>query len=1236
MLRRFVEVVITINMKDSPLIARLRQLATERILIVDGAMGTMIQSYALDEAGYRGEAFRDHPMSLKGANDLLCLTQPGIIEEIHRRFLEAGADIIETNTFNGTSIAMADYGLESHVYEINRQAATIARRAADAATQKTPERPRFVAGSMGPTNKTGSISPDVTNPAFRGTSFDALRDAYYEQARGLVDGGVDILLPETAFDSLNMKAALFAIQDLFEERGVVLPLISSLTVVDESGRNLSGQTPEAYWISVSHAPLLAVGINCALGPSTMRPYVEELASVSDVLVSCAPNAGLPNAFGGYDETPEQMARTLGEFASEGWLNFAGGCCGTTPDHIQAIAESVRHYTPHTPSPTSTLTQLSGLEPLTIRPESNFIVIGERTNVTGSRKFARLVTSGAFEDALDVARDQVEGGANILDVNMDEGLLDSAKTMTTFLNLITTEPEIARLPIMVDSSKFSVIEAGLKCLQGKSIVNSISLKEGEEVFIAQARKVKKYGAAVVVMAFDEQGQAATTDRKVEICKRAYEILTEEVGFAPQDIVFDPNVLTVATGMEEHNDYALAFIDATKRIKKECPGAKVSGGVSNLSFSFRGNDYVREAMNSSFLYHAIHAGLDMGIVNAGQLAVYDDIETVLRERIEDVLFNRSPEATEALIRFAEEQKGPGIKREKDDSWREGTVEQRLQHALVRGIVDHIVDDAEQARQRYGGPLAVIEGPLMDGMNVVGDLFGAGKMFLPQVVKSARVMKKAVAYLEPFLEEEKRLSGNTKSKAKLVLATVKGDVHDIGKNIVGVVLACNGYEIHDLGVMVPAEKILEAARNEKADFIGLSGLITPSLDEMVHVASEMKRQGLEVPLLIGGATTSRKHTAVKIAPCYEHETIHVLDASRAVTTVSELLSAESRAEFVAKNREGQAQLRKEYEDAERPLVSYETAKAHSLSLEWTPQDIAKPDFLGVRVLDPVPLAEITAYVDWTPFFHAWEFRGIYPDLLDKPDVGPAARELFDNASSLVRELIAGEKLTARAVYGFFPANRSGDDIIIYKDDNRDVERTRFHTLRQQQEKRNQRPYLALADFVAPEGQPDYIGAFVVTAGFGTDELVAHYESDHDDYHAIMVKALADRFAEALAEKIHEQARRDSGFGNLEKLTKQDLIRERYRGIRPAPGYPASPDHSEKATLFSLLDAEKNVGVTLTESFAMLPAASVSGLYFNHPRATYFSVGKIGRDQAEDYAMRKKAPRNEIERFIRSNVGY
>ena len=1223
-------------MDVSPLVETLRKRASERVLIIDGAMGTMIQSYGLDENAYRGEEFRDHESSLKGANDLLSITQPRIIGEIHRRFLDAGADVIETNSFNGTSIAMADYGLESEVYAINRAAAEVAREAADEVTKKDPSRPRYVAGSMGPTNKTASISPDVTNPAFRGVTFDELRRAYYEQAKGLVDGGVDLLLPETAFDSLNMKAALFGIQDLFEERGTILPVISSVTIVDESGRNLSGQTPEAYWISVSHAPLLAVGLNCALGPSTMRPYVEELAAVSDVLMSCAPNAGLPNAFGGYDETPEQMAKTMGEYAREGWLNFAGGCCGTTPEHIAAIADAVADAPAHVPNGRSRFTKLSGLEPLTIRPESNFIVIGERTNVTGSRKFARLVKSGALEEALDVARDQVDGGANILDVNMDEGLLDSEKEMATFLNLITSEPDIARLPIMVDSSKFSVIEAGLKCLQGKSIVNSISLKEGEDVFKDQARTIRKYGASVVVMAFDEEGQATDTDRKVAICERAFRILTDDIGFPAQDIVFDPNVLTVATGMEEHNDYAVSFIEAAERIKEKCPGAKVSGGISNLSFSFRGNDYVREAMNSAFLYHAIAAGLDMGIVNAGQLAVYDEIEPELKTRIEDVLFNRKPDATEALIAFAEEQKGPGKRREKDESWREGTVEERLQHALVRGIVDHIEADTEEARAKYGRPLAVIEGPLMAGMNVVGDLFGAGKMFLPQVVKSARVMKKAVAYLEPFMEEEKKAAGETTSKAKLVMATVKGDVHDIGKNIVGVVLACNGYEIQDLGVMVPADKILDAAVETGADLIGLSGLITPSLDEMVHVASEMERRDIEVPLLIGGATTSRKHTAVKIAPAYSRDTVHVVDASRAVTAVGELVSSEAHDGFVTRNREEQERLREEFEAGETTLIAYDRALADRPELSFESGTIATPESLGVSVLDPVPLEDIVPYIDWTPFFHTWEFRGVYPDLLEKPDSGPAARELFENAQRALDEIVHEKKLTARAVYGFFPANRVGDDIIIYKDESRESERARLHTLRQQREKRGGEPLWSLADFVAPVGTGDYVGAFTVTAGLGADELAKRFADDHDDYQSILVKALADRLAEALAEKVHESARITCGFGADEKLSKEDLIRERYRGIRPAPGYPASPDHSEKKTLFALLDAEENIGVSLTETYAMHPAASVSGLYFNHPDAKYFSVGKLTRDQIESYAERKAISVDEAEKWLRPNLSY
>jgi 5-methyltetrahydrofolate--homocysteine methyltransferase len=1219
--------------KHSPAWATLQELCRERILIIDGAMGTMIQSYRLDEAGFRGEAFREHPRPLKGASDLLALTQPAILAEIHRKYLEAGADIIETNTFNGTTVAMADYGLEPFVYEINRRAAEIAREAADEFTRKNPSKPRFVAGSMGPTNRTASISPDVSNPAFRAITFDDLERAYFEQARALVDGGVDILLPETAFDTLNAKAALAGIQRLFEERGVVLPVISSVTVVDESGRNLSGQTPEAYWISVSHAPLFAVGINCSLGASSMRPYVEELARVSNVFVSCVPNAGLPNAFGGYDETPERTAETLSEFAREGFLNFAGGCCGTTPAHVEAIAEAVRPFAPHRPSEPPRFTRLSGLEPLTIRPESNFIVVGERTNVTGSRKFARLIKDGAFEQALEVARHQVEGGANILDVNMDEGLLDSEKAMTTFLNLVAGEPDIAKLPVMVDSSKFSVVVEGLKCLQGKGVVNSISLKEGEEVFQKQARRIRSFGAAVVVMAFDEKGQATEVDHKVAICQRAYRILTEEVGFPPEDIIFDPNVLTVATGIEEHNDYARAFIEATRRIKEKCPGAKVSGGISNLSFAFRGNEYVREAMNSTFLYHAIAAGLDMGIVNAGQLAVYDDVAPDLRRLIEDVLFNRSPEATEKLIAYAQDHAGPGKRQEKDDAWREGSVEERLKHALVHGVVDHIESDTEEARAKYVRPLTVIEGPLMAGMNVVGDLFGAGKMFLPQVVKSARVMKRAVAYLEPFLEEEKKASGSVEEKATIVMATVKGDVHDIGKNIVGVVLACNGYRIVDLGVMAPAEKILDAAKKERAGLVGLSGLITPSLDEMVHVASEMDRQGFEVPLLIGGATTSRKHTAVKIAPAYRNVTVHVADASRSVTVVSDLVSETQRDPFVKKNAVEQESLRREFEEGTKKLVPYEQAKSSGLALEDTPGSVAVPDFLGIRLLDPVPLAEIVPYIDWTPFFHVWELRGVYPDILERPDVGPVARELFEEAGVLLEEIVRNQKLVARAVYGFFPAGRCGDDVVIFEDDSRRRERARFHMLRQQQEKRDGPPYLALSDFVSKQ---DYLGAFVVTAGVGADELAKRYEGEKDDYTAIMVKALADRLAEALAEKIHEQARRDCGFGKEEGLSKEDLLRERYRGIRPAPGYPASPDHTEKKTLFELLDATSSIGVTLTESYAMYPAASVSGLYFNHPEAKYFSVGKIGKDQVSAYAARKGLPIEEVERWLRPNLGY
>jgi 5-methyltetrahydrofolate--homocysteine methyltransferase len=1218
---------------------RLREALIERILVFDGAMGTMIQAYRPSESDFRGEQFREHPRDLKGCNDLLSLTKPQMIEEIHRAHLKAGADVLETNTFNANAISMSDYGMESQVYAMNRAAAEIARRVADEYSQKAPNRPRFVAGSLGPTNRTASISSDVTNASLRAVTFDALRDAYYEQARGLLDGRVDILLAETSFDTLNMKAALFAIQQLLEERGEEVPIISSVTVVDASGRTLSGQTPEAFWISVSHAPLFGVGINCSLGPEMMRPYVEELSRVADVFTSCIPNAGLPNAFGGYDETPEQMATVLGDFAREGWLNFAGGCCGSTPEHTRAIAEAVRGVRPRTPSRPEPYSRLCGLEPLTIRPESNFIVIGERTNVSGSRKFARLITSEDYEGALEVARNQVEGGANILDVNMDEGLLDSEKAMTTFLHQLGAEPDVARLPIMVDSSKFSVIEAGLKCLQGKGIVNSISLKEGEDKFLEQARLIRRYGAAVVVMAFDEEGQATGTSRKVEILERAYRLLTERAGFPPQDIIFDPNVLTVATGIEEHNDYAKTFIEATRQLKQRCPGAKVSGGVSNLSFSFRGNDFVREAMNSAFLYHAIHAGLDMGIVNAGQLAVYDEIRSELRELIEDVLFNRRADATERLTDFAQSHSGPGRIQEKDEAWRRESVEERLKHSLIKGIVDHIEEDTEEARRQYGRPLRVIEGPLMDGMDVVGDLFGAGKMFLPQVVKSARVMKKAVAYLEPFMEAEKAEFQDTREQGKVLLATVKGDVHDIGKNIVGVVLGCNGYKVIDLGVMVPSDRILQTAKDEKVDIIGLSGLITPSLDEMVHVASELERTRFKVPLLIGGATTSSKHTAVKIAPAYSQGTLHVEDASRAVGVVTDLMSSTSKQVLLEKNRKEQAKAREDYEGgASRELVSYEEARRRHAEIDPEPTLIATPDFLGIRPLVDIPLGDIVPYIDWTPFFHAWELRGVFPAILDKPDVGKAARELYQNAEKLLEEIVAARLLRARAVYGFFPANAEGDDIIVFKDATRKTELGRFHTLRQQQLRRDGKGYLALADFVAPleSGQCDYIGAFAVTAGHGAAELVQRFEKDHDDYQAIMVKALADRLAEALAEKLHEQARRDCGFGRDESLSKVELIREHYRGIRPAPGYPASPDHTEKETLFRLLEAEKHACISLTETFAMLPAASVSGMYFNHPEARYFSVGKIGKDQVIDYARRKSMSVEEVERWLGPNLAY
>ena len=1213
--------------------ARIRTLLQERIAVIDGAMGTMIQGYSLDEAGYRGREFADHGRDLKGDNDLLNLSRPEIVEAIHREYLEAGADIIETNTFNSTSIAQADYGLEGRAYDLNLAGARAARRAVDAVLAKSPGRPRFVAGAMGPTNRTASLSRDVNNPGARATTFDELEAAYHQQARGLLDGGVDLLLVETVFDTLNAKAALHAIDRLFAEGGRRVPLMVSVTIVDQSGRTLSGQTVEAFWNSVSHAGLLSVGINCALGAKQMRPFMEELARIAPVFISCYPNAGLPNAFGGFDETPEIMAADLHDFAANGWLNIVGGCCGTTPPHIAAIAEAVRGLKPHVPATPDPYPRFSGLEPLTIRPDTNFVNVGERTNVTGSPQFARLILAGQYEEALAVARHQVEGGAQIIDVNMDEGMLDSEGAMTTFLNLVAAEPDIARVPVMIDSSKWSVIEAGLKCIQGKGIVNSISLKEGEEAFTRQARLIKRYGAGVVVMAFDEAGQATTVDRKVEICARAYRILTEEIGLPPQDIIFDPNILTVATGIEEHNDYAVAFIEATRRIKALLPLVKVSGGVSNISFSFRGNKAVREAMHSAFLYHAIRAGMDMGIVNAGQLEVYEEIPKDLLELVEDVLLNRRPDATERLLAFADSVKQKGKAAVEEDAWRRGTVEERLSHALVKGIVDHIEADTEEARAKYGRPLAVIEGPLMDGMNVVGELFGSGRMFLPQVVKSARVMKKAVAYLQPFLEAEK-VAGSRRTEGRIVMATVKGDVHDIGKNIVGVVLGCNNYEVIDLGVMVPATKILETARERQADMIGLSGLITPSLEEMVHVGREMEREGITLPLLIGGATTSKAHTAVKIAPVYSHPVVHVLDASRAVGVAASLKNPEQRKELDARNRAEQERLRLKHREktAERPLLGLEEARRRRPRLDWESYAPPVPAFTGPRVLDRFPLAEIVPYVDWSPFFATWELRGTYPRIFENEVWGARAKELFDDAQALLARIVDEGRLTARAVYGFYPANAVGDDIEIYGDDARARVLRVVHTLRQQNDKPKGQPNQALADFVAPKesGRPDYLGAFAVTTGVGIETLVQEFEAQHDDYSSIMAKALADRLAEAFAELVHQRARADWGYGKDERLTPEELIHERYRGIRPAPGYPACPDHSEKRGLFDLLRVEETAGIRLTETFAMYPAAAVCGWIFSHPEARYFTVGRIGTDQLEDYRRRKGAETAEVERWL------
>ena len=1223
-------------MTDIDTEARLRKLLEERILIYDGAMGSMVQTYGLGEADFRGAQFRDHGCDLQGNNDLLCITRPEVITEIHQQFLEAGADLIGTNTFSSTSIAQADYQLEDAVRDINLEAARVARAAADAAS--TAEKPRFVVGAIGPTNRTLSISPNVESGIVRDINFDQLRAAYVEQATALLDGGVDILMAETSFDTLNIKAAICAMEDVFAARGSRVPIMLSGTITDQSGRTLSGQTIEAFWHSIAHANPITVGINCALGADLMRPYVEAVSAVATTNICVYPNAGLPNEMGEYDETPENMAATVRGFAEEGWLNVAGGCCGTQPSHIAAIAKALDGLAPRTAPESDGITHLSGLEPLDIRPEMGFVMIGERTNVTGSARFKRLINTNDFETALEVAADQVRGGANIIDVNMDADLLESAEAMTDFLNLVATEPEIARVPIMVDSSKWSVIEAGLKCIQGKGVVNSISLKEGEEAFIEVARKVRSYGAAVVVMAFDETGQAVTADNKVEICKRAYRILTEEVGFAPEDIIFDPNILAVATGIEEHDGYAVAFIDAARRIRKECPRAHISGGVSNLSFSFRGNDVVREAMHSAFLFHAMQAGMDMGIVNAGQLAVYEEIPKDLLEHVEDVILNRREDATERLLKFAETVQGSAKDRTEDLTWREATVEKRLSHALVKGIADYIEEDTEEARLKLNRPLEVIEGPLMDGMKVVGELFGSGKMFLPQVVKSARVMKKAVAWLEPFMEAEKE-EGDSSSQSKVLLATVKGDVHDIGKNIVGVVLACNGYHVEDLGVMVPSTTILEKAREIDADVIGLSGLITPSLDEMVHVASELQREGLSQPLLIGGATTSRAHTAVKVAPAYSEPSVHVLDASRAVGVVSNLLNAEAKPAFDEENRALQERLRALYEQRRQvPLVSIQQARNNRLTLDWRSDDVAQPEFVGRRVIEDFPLETLREYIDWTFFFATWELNGRFPAILDDPEKGAAARELYENANELLDRIIEEKLLRACGVWGFWPAAGDGDDIVLYTDAERGHELARFPMLRQQERRtETQSTFSSLADFVAPaeSGLADHIGAFAVTAGLGADELAAGFERDGDDYNAIMAKALADRLAEAFAECLHRTARQEWGYENGAAFTNEQLIAEAYRGIRPAFGYPACPDHSEKDKLFELL-AAGDAGMALTESWAMTPAASVSGIYLGHPEARYFQVGRVEIDQVEDYARRKGIPRRTIESAIRPNLAY
>ncbi|HMO13653.1 MAG TPA: methionine synthase [Pirellulaceae bacterium] len=1214
------------------------------ILVLDGATGTMVQALGLDESDIRGMRFANHTKELKNCVDVLPLTRPEDQIAIHTEYLKAGADIISTNTFNASPIGLIEFELpEEIVEEINTEAVRCARIAIErfCLDAGIDSGSRFIAGSIGPTARQMAISTNVADAGVRGVEFDEMVASYRKQVEALIRAGVDILLPETVIDTLNLKACLFAMEQAFDEFGFRVPVMISGTFDKGGATFVSGQSVAAFWNSISHFPMLSCGINCALGPDIMRAHLQELAQIADTHISCHPNAGLPNEMGQFDLGPVQMAEIVSEFAANGWVNIIGGCCGTTPDHIYEIQKRVKSFTPHKKTQVAAWTRLSGTQPLTLRPDSNFLMIGERTNVTGSRRFAELIRGDKFEEAIEVARQQVENGAAVIDINMDDALLDGEAAMRRFLRLIAGESDVSKVPVMIDSSKWSVLEAGLKCCQGKSIVNSISLKDGQELFLERATLCRRYGAAVVVMAFDEEGQAVEIDDKVRICRRAFQLLTEQVGFPPQDIIFDPNILTVATGIEEHNDYAINFIEAVKQIKQQCPGAKTSGGVSNISFSFRGNDVVREAMHAGFLYHAIKAGLDMGIVNAGQLAIYEQIPAALLELVEDVLFNRRPDATERLVEYADSFKGKTKKTQSEDlAWREEPLEKRIGHAIIKGIEKYIELDMEEARQKYTRCLQIIEGPMMEGMSVVGDLFGAGKMFLPQVVKSARVMKKAVAYLMPFMEQEKVADGLTgqEFRGTILLATVKGDVHDIGKNIVGVVLGCNNYKIIDLGVMVPAERILEVAKTEGVDMIGLSGLITPSLDEMVHVASEMQRQGFNIPLLIGGATTSEKHTAVKIAPKYDHPTIHVLDASRSVGVVDRLMSQELREEIVRDNHAKQVKLKKAYEKRQVKLVPYAEALEKRFETDWKTVQLAKPLFTGTRELKNFPLRRLADFIDWTPFFWTWDLKGKFPGILDDPHCGEEARKVYEDALDLIELIISQKRLVANGIYGFWHAYRDGDDVIVYANSKRETELARFHMLRQQWQRQGQDVYRSLADYVAPitSGREDFIGAFAVTAGLGCDDFAAEFDRQNDDYNSIMVKAIADRMAEAFAELLHEQARRDWGYGRAELLSTQELIQEKYRGIRPAPGYPACPDHTEKLTIWELMDVEQKTGIQLTESLAMWPAASVCGLYFAHPEARYFAVDRISRDQVEDYAKRKHLSVEEVQQWLAPNLGY